>query len=110
MKNLLLITIAAVLLVGAAFADPIHDAAAAGDLAAIQAEWDKGANVNVKMWRRHPGIERALPSSGNAIISLHSFLSVALECGATASPRISSAPHGLFRPAPVCRPVLLAGW
>ena len=48
MKNLLLITIAAVLLVGTAFADPIHDAAAAGDLAAIQAELDKGVDVNAK--------------------------------------------------------------
>ena len=33
---------------GTAFADPIHDAAAAGDLAAIQAELDKGVDVNAK--------------------------------------------------------------
>ena len=54
MKHLLLTTIAAVLLVGSAFADPIHDAAKYGDLAGVQAELDKGANVNLKMWRRHP--------------------------------------------------------
>ncbi|HIM17462.1 MAG TPA: ankyrin repeat domain-containing protein, partial [Dehalococcoidia bacterium] len=47
MKHLL-ITIAAVLLVGTAFADPIHVAAAAGDLAAIRAELDKGVDVNAK--------------------------------------------------------------
>ena len=38
MKNLLLITIAAVLLVGTASAGPIHDAAKTGDLAGVQAE------------------------------------------------------------------------
>jgi ankyrin repeat protein len=54
MKNLLLITIAAVLLVGTASAGPIHDAAIGGDLAGVQAELDKGANVNAKMWRRTP--------------------------------------------------------
>ena len=92
------------------FSDSVHDAVNSGDIAGVQSESDKGANVNLKMWRRHPGIEGAPISDGNAIISPHSFLSTALECGATASPRISSAPHGLFRPAPVCRPVLLAGW
>ncbi len=48
MKHLLLTTIAAVLLVGSAFADPIHDAAKGGDLAGVQAELDKGAEVNGK--------------------------------------------------------------
>jgi len=48
MKNLLLITIAAVLLVGTASAGPIHDAVNRGDLAAVQSELDKGANVNAK--------------------------------------------------------------
>ena len=48
MKNLLLITIAAVLLVGTASAGPIHDAAKTGDLAGVQAELDKGADVNAK--------------------------------------------------------------
>ena len=47
MKHLLLTTIAAVVLVGAAFADPIHDAARKGDLAGVQVELDKGADVNV---------------------------------------------------------------
>ena len=48
MKHLLLTTITAVLLVGTAFADPIHDAAKSGDLAGVQAELDKGVNVNTK--------------------------------------------------------------
>ena len=48
MKHLLITTIAAVVLVGTAFADPIHDAAKSGDLAGVQAELDKGANVNAK--------------------------------------------------------------
>ena len=47
MKHLLLTTIAAVLLVGTAFADPIHDAAEDGDLAGVQAELDKDVDVNV---------------------------------------------------------------
>ena len=48
MKHLLLTTIAAVVLVGTAFAGPIHDAAKNGDLAGVQAELDKGADVNAK--------------------------------------------------------------
>ena len=49
MKHLLLTTIAAVLLVATtAFADPIHDAANEGDLAGVQAELDKGVDVNAK--------------------------------------------------------------
>jgi len=48
MKHLLLTTIAAVMLVGTAFAGPIHDAAKNGDLADVQAELDKGADVNAK--------------------------------------------------------------
>ena len=48
MKHFLLTTIAAVLLVGTAFADPIHDAAFDGDLAEVQAELDKGVDVNAK--------------------------------------------------------------
>ena len=48
MKHLLVTTIAAVLLVGTAFTDPIHDAARTGDLAGVQAELDKGVDVNAK--------------------------------------------------------------
>ena len=48
MKHILIITIAAVLLVGTAFADPVHDAASTGDLARVQAELDKGVDVNTK--------------------------------------------------------------
>ena len=46
MKHLLLTTVAAVVLVGTAFAGPIHDAAKTGDLAGVQAELDKGVDVN----------------------------------------------------------------
>jgi ankyrin repeat protein len=46
MKHLLLTTIAAVLLVGTGFADPIHTAAKAGDLKGIQSELDEGVDVN----------------------------------------------------------------
>ena len=44
----LLITIAALVLVGTAFADPLHDAASKGDLAGVQAELDKGVDVDTK--------------------------------------------------------------
>ena len=46
MKHLLLTTIAAVVLVRTVFADPIHDAARNGDLAGVQAELDKGVDVD----------------------------------------------------------------
>ena len=42
----LLNAIAAVVLVGTAFADPLHDAASIGDLAGVQAELDKGVDVD----------------------------------------------------------------
>ena len=45
MKHIL-ITIAAVVLATSAFADPIQNAAFAGDLAGVQAELDKGVDVN----------------------------------------------------------------
>ena len=48
MKHLLLTTIAAFVLVGTAFADPIHDAADAGEFAGVQAELDKGVDVNAE--------------------------------------------------------------
>jgi cytohesin len=48
MKHLLLTTLAAVLLATTALADPIHVAARVGDLAGVQAELDKGVDVNVK--------------------------------------------------------------
>jgi len=46
--KLLLTTIAAVVLVGTAIADPIHSAALNGHLAGVQAQLDKGVDVNVK--------------------------------------------------------------
>ena len=48
MKQLLITTIAAVLMVGTAFADPIHDSAFGGDVAGVQTELDKGTDVNAK--------------------------------------------------------------
>ncbi len=48
MKHLLITTVAAVLLVGTAFADQIHDVAWKGDLAGVQRELKKGADVNAK--------------------------------------------------------------
>jgi ankyrin repeat protein len=49
MKHILITTIAAVVLVATTtFAGPIHDAAKAGDLAAVQEELYKGADVNAK--------------------------------------------------------------
>jgi hypothetical protein len=44
----LITTIAAVLLATSAFADPIHDAAETGNLTGVQAELDKGVDVNAK--------------------------------------------------------------
>ena len=48
MKHLLLTTIAAVVLVGTAFADPIHDAVFDGVIARVQEELDKGVDVNTE--------------------------------------------------------------
>jgi ankyrin repeat protein len=48
MKHLLLTTIVAVVVVGTAFADPIHDAAKNGNLVSVQAELDKGVDVDAK--------------------------------------------------------------
>jgi ankyrin repeat protein len=49
MKHILITTIAVTsLLATTAFADPIHDAAKNGDLAGVQAELDKGTDVNAK--------------------------------------------------------------
>jgi ankyrin repeat protein len=48
MKHILITTIAAVLLAGSAFADPIHDAANIGDIGDVQVELDAGVDVNAK--------------------------------------------------------------
>ena len=70
MKHLLLTTIAAVLLVGTAFADPIHDAAESGDLAGVQAELDKGANVNAKNQNGATPLHRAAWFGHKEIVEL----------------------------------------
>ena len=75
MKHLLLTTIAAVLLVGTAFADPIHDAVFDGVIARVQAELDKGVDVNTEdefgftplhfaAWVGHKEIAELLISKG----------------------------------------------
>ena len=46
--NTQLVIIAALMLVGTAFSDPIHDAAMYGNLAGVQAELDKGVDVNAR--------------------------------------------------------------
>ena len=48
MKRTLLTLAVTSLLATTAFADPIHDAVARGDLAGVQAELDKGVDVNAK--------------------------------------------------------------
>ena len=76
MKQLLISTLAVTLLLGTAFADPIHDAAKAGDSAGVQAELDKGVDPNAKggdsgvpplhwaaMWG-HPEVAEVLIASG----------------------------------------------
>jgi len=67
MKHLLLKTIATVVLVGTAFADPIHDAAKTGDLAGVQAELDKGVDIEAgrKHWAYHPLKAPAIPKIRN---------------------------------------------
>ncbi len=59
MKHLLLTTIAAVVVVGTAFADPIHDAARDGDLAGVQAELDNDVDANVKDSLGRPPLHHA---------------------------------------------------
>jgi len=70
MKHLLLTTIAAVVLVGTAFAGPIHDAAEEGDLAGVQAELDKGANVNAKNQNGATPLHRAAWFGHKEIVEL----------------------------------------
>ena len=67
MKHLLLTTIAAAVLVGTAFADPIHDAAKTGGLAGVQAELDKGIDIEAgrKHWAYHPLKAPAIPKIRN---------------------------------------------
>ena len=70
MKHLLLTTIAAVVLVGTAFADPIHDAAKAGDLAGVQAELDKGVDVNAEGEFRFTPLHNAALNGHKEIVEL----------------------------------------
>jgi hypothetical protein len=60
MKHLLLTTIAAVLLVGTAFAGPIHDAARKGDIEAVKQHLAAGRNVNAKDDKGRTPLDRAV--------------------------------------------------
>ena len=70
MKHLLLTTIAAVLLVGTAFADPIHDAANIGDIGDVQAELDAGVDVNAKSERGRAPLHDAADNGHKEIVEL----------------------------------------
>ena len=59
MKHLLLTTIAAVVLVGTAFAGPIHDAARKGDIEAVKQHLAAGRNVNAKDDKGRTPLHRA---------------------------------------------------
>jgi ankyrin repeat protein len=70
MKHLLITTIAAVVLATTAFADPIHDAARTGDLAGVQAELDKGVEVDVKDIHVRPPLHHAVVWGGKEVVEL----------------------------------------
>ena len=72
-RTILTLTITS-LLVTTAFADPIHDAAKTGDLAGVQAELDKGVDVDVDdyswgSWGETP-LQLAARYSHNEIVEL----------------------------------------
>ena len=70
MKHLLLTTIAAVLLVGTAFADPIHDAALDGDFDKVQRQLDAGVDVNEESSTGLTPLHYAANSGHNDIVEL----------------------------------------
>ena len=74
MKHTLLKLTITSLLATTAFADPIHDAAKTGDLAGVQAELDKGVDVDVDdsswgSWGETP-LQLAARYSHNEIVEL----------------------------------------
>jgi len=87
MKHLLLTTIAAVVLVGTAFADPIHDAAKSGDLAGVQAELDKGADVDTKddmgITPLHEAVQRGRKEIAELLITNGADVNAKNEYGTT---------------------------
>ena len=70
MKHTILTLTIALLLATTAFADPIHDAAKRGDLAGVQAELDKGANVNAKNQNGATPLHRAAWFGHKEIVEL----------------------------------------
>jgi len=69
MKQLLLTTIAAVLLVGTASADPTHDTAGEGDIAAVKQHLAAGADVNVKDDDKSGTVERLHKHGGISVVA-----------------------------------------
>ena len=70
MKHIIITTIVAVLLVGTAFADPIHDAAKNGNLAGVQAQLDAGADVNAKDKNEWTPLHNAATQGHKEIVEL----------------------------------------
>ena len=64
--NTQLVIIAAMMLVGTAFSDPIHDAAMYGNLAGVQAELDKGVDVNAKNIDGYTSLHEVVCVFGNS--------------------------------------------
>jgi len=70
MKSQLITIVAAVTVVTTAFAGPIHDVVIFGDLAGVQAELDKGADVNAKGNRGDTPLHEASDHGKTEIIEL----------------------------------------
>ena len=69
MKHLLITSIAAVLLVGTASADPIHYTAGEGDIAAVKQHLAAGADVNVKDDDKSGTAERLHKHGGISVVA-----------------------------------------
>ena len=106
MKHLLLTTIAAVLLVGTAFADPIHNAAEKGDLAGVQAELNNGADVNaLDVEEGRTPLHQAAEWGHIEVVEL------LIASGAYVNAQITDIPpEGGFGPGPGMTPLDFAMW
>ena len=70
MKHTVITAICAALLVGAAFADPIHDAALDGDFDEVQWQLDAGVDVNEESSKGLAPLHYAASSGHNDIVEL----------------------------------------